>query len=148
VSLLFPWKIVQLKDIKSEKLKEICIAAKTQSKLDNIPYFLYIADNKEPAYYRYFISSCHYSKSHPFPFESPVCYSEWETTIIDNETSEMLKIALMSNVLIRVKASKRNPKLHFRFSEGHAEVTEIRRAYFIETKYGGHLTIFTYMIPT
>jgi hypothetical protein len=144
-------KVLEFRDLKSEKLKEICLSIRAQNKQD-IPYVIWGANSakpSEPSYYHYFISASHYLSPRPFPVsETPMCFSEWETIIIDNETNEHLEIAIRSNVLVRVKASQRNPKVHFRFSEGFAEITDIRKAFLWGNNNIKHLTIFAYMSPT
>ena len=92
----------------------------------------------------------HHSEPYPFPIgsQSPLCHSEYETIIIDHEVEEHLELPIWSNVFVRVKASKGNPKAHFRFRDGTAEVSDIRRAYFVPMKQGVHLTLFTFMQPT
>lgn len=142
-------KVLQFKDLKSEKLKEICLSIRAQNKPNVLPHFMWIKDWDEPSYYHYSIAVYHYSVPCPFPTsQPPICYSDWETIIIDNETNEHLEIAVKTNVLDRLKASKRNQKIHFQFSEGHAEITDIGKVVCWRTTNDKHLTLFTYMKPT
>lgn len=135
-------------DLKSEKLQEICVGIDAGGKY-KVPYHIWADDLTESAYYRYTLSSCHYSNPHSFPTgeRKPLCSSEWESIIIDHKTGEHLELPIMSYVNVRVKAPKANPKIHFSFTAGTAEVSEIRRIYFVCNN-TLHLTLFAFMNPT
>lgn len=139
---------ISIKELKSEKLKEICLTINAQSKPNEIPYRIYNGDVQQ-TFYPFCISISHYSSPTPFPLGSisPICLTEWETLILDNVTGERLAVAVRGNIFVRVKASRHNPKAHFRLSEGFADITDIRRVFLWgdEVK---HLTMFTYMKPT
>ncbi len=140
---------LEVSDLQSDALKEICLVLKLESKQTTSYYLWSTNKTTMKGYYPFSLLIFHFPLLQSFPSGDikKLCLTEWETHIIDNTTSEHLEIPIKSIIQVKVKSSKRNPVYQFRINEGYAEVTEIRRVYLCGIK-ERKLVIAAFMQPT